>query len=414
MLANFHNRPKVMNKILPLCAVAILGLSACDKLSSVIKNLKPGTEVAQATPTPAATPVPTPAPTPAPVQINEQASVIVLCYHRFEDRPKDSLAIKPEEFEQQMQALKDQGFSVISMKDFLAWRRGETSIPDKSAIITIDDGYVSGYDVAWPILKKYNYPFTMFVYLKYIGMGGKSISWAQLEEMRDAGVDIQSHTVSHQDLRRKAGRTDEAYVEWLRQELAGSKAELEQRLGIRISVLSYPFGAYNEKVREVAAEAGYEACFTVYGQKLTYGHPMDLLGRYAIESTKPQIFQAAMSMQGGGGIPMAPMSTNVSAASLSAQPSEGETISNPLPLVKANLSAMGEVENVEMRISGLGLVPAKYDPATKTVSFQATERLKDKSYTVIISAKVKGRKVESRWGFSFDPTAASAVPVTVR
>ena len=79
----------------------------------------------------------------------------MLCYHRFEDRPKDSLAIKPSDFEAQMQALKDSGITVISMDDFLAWRRGEKGIPDKAAIISIDDGYLSGYKVAWPILKKF-------------------------------------------------------------------------------------------------------------------------------------------------------------------------------------------------------------------------------------------------------------------
>ena len=50
------------------------------------------------------------------------------------------------------------------MEDFLAWRRGEKGIPQKSALISIDDGYLSGYNVAWPILKKFGYPFTMFIY----------------------------------------------------------------------------------------------------------------------------------------------------------------------------------------------------------------------------------------------------------
>jgi hypothetical protein len=70
------------------------------------------------------------------------SQVIVLCYHRFEDKPKDSLAIKPADFEAQMQALKDSGITVISMEDFLAWRRGEKGIPEKAAIISIDDGYL--------------------------------------------------------------------------------------------------------------------------------------------------------------------------------------------------------------------------------------------------------------------------------
>jgi peptidoglycan/xylan/chitin deacetylase (PgdA/CDA1 family) len=78
---------------------------------------------------------------------------MILCYHRFEDRPHDGLAISPAEFRAQMQTLKDNGIAVIPMKDFLTWRTGEKNIPPRSCIITIDDGYVSGYSVAWPILK---------------------------------------------------------------------------------------------------------------------------------------------------------------------------------------------------------------------------------------------------------------------
>ena len=111
----------------------------------------------------------------------------MFCYHRFEDNPRDSLAIAPAEFRDQMKQLKDDGIAVIPMKDFLAWRRGEKSIPSKSAVITIDDGYVSGFSVAWPILKEFGYPFTMFIYTNYVNVGGKSITWAQLEQMRDAG-----------------------------------------------------------------------------------------------------------------------------------------------------------------------------------------------------------------------------------
>ena len=112
-------------------------------------------------------------------------------------------------------------------------------VPARSAIITIDDGYVSGYSEAWPILKKFGYPFTMFVYTNYIGTGGKSISWQQLEEMQKAGVEIGSHTVSHDRLTGKKGkgRTEANYDEWLWNELNGSKELLQSRLGAPVRTL---------------------------------------------------------------------------------------------------------------------------------------------------------------------------------
>src|SRR5690349_2100176 len=147
-------------------------VAGCKKASNSGKTGK-GKEVAAATPAPA--PVSAATPTAA-IPVDRNAKVIVLCYHRFEDKPRDSLAISPAEFKSQMQALKDSGIAVIPMKDFLAWRRSEKSIPLKSCVITVDDGYISGYTVAWPILKEYGYPFTMFIYTNYVGAGGKSMT----------------------------------------------------------------------------------------------------------------------------------------------------------------------------------------------------------------------------------------------
>jgi Polysaccharide deacetylase/Transposase, Mutator family len=204
---------RVFGAVLSVC----LAFGACKKNPRLVTPA--AQEVAKAAPVRSAIPVPEP--------INLKSEVIVLCYHRFEDRPKDSLAIKPADFEAQMQALKDCGVTVISMEDFLAWRRGEKGIPEKAAIISIDDGYLSGYNVAWPILKKLGYPFTMFIYTDYIKggpkSGGQSMSWDQLAEMRDAGVDIEGHTVSHSSLNARRGKTDEEYLAWLKSEIVSSK-----------------------------------------------------------------------------------------------------------------------------------------------------------------------------------------------
>jgi peptidoglycan/xylan/chitin deacetylase (PgdA/CDA1 family) len=222
------------------------------------------------------------------------SSVAVLGYHRFENPPHDSLALSTKDFETQMQRLKDTGITVISMSDFLAWRRGEKEIPSRSAVITIDDGYVSGYSEAWPILKKFGYPFTMFVYTNYIGTGGKSISSQQLVEMRDAGVEIGSHTVSHDRLTAKKCRTEADYEAWLANELQGSKEMLESRIGGKVRTLAYPYGLSNEQVKAAGVKAGYEAQFTVNGIKTLVSAPApESIGRYIVESTQPKIFEMA-------------------------------------------------------------------------------------------------------------------------
>jgi hypothetical protein len=79
-------------------------------------------------------------------------------------------------------------------------------------------------------------------------------------------------------------------------------------------------------------------------------------------------------------------------------------LESPKPTIKANLASMGDVDpkSVEMRISGFGLVPAVYDPKTKLVTYVFTQKLIPKMYTVILTAKVNGKKVETRWDFTVD------------
>ena len=379
-------------------------------------------------PPPAATPVPTPIPTPTKPVIDQNAQVIIFGYHRFEKQVhRPDTEMTPEMFEAQMKELKDKNIPVIGLQDFLAWKRGEKNIPPKAAIITLDDGWKSQYEVGWPILKKYGYPFTLFIYTEGVkGMkygGGAAMSWEMLAEMRDAGVDIQAHSATHQDLRKaydkvqKKRLNPEEYEQWLTGEIIGSRQMLESKLGIQVNSFAVPFGFINDPVREFIKKAGYEAIFTVYGQRLTYGAPNDSLGRYLMEGNKPKVFSEAANFSGstsGGAVPVAEMSTS----ELSAQPADGETVKTALPLIKANLSSMGPIDlgTVQMRVSGLGLVPASFDEKAQTVSYQVTQKLRDKSCTVIIGALSGGKKVEAHWSFNIEdsgaPAPASPPPAT--
>jgi peptidoglycan/xylan/chitin deacetylase (PgdA/CDA1 family) len=302
------DRKRLSKQVIPFLAIAVVGVAVVSLLFVRIHSTQESRPSANAAKQKVSQPqqspsliVPAMTPLPSPVSsakstrasvVNRDAKVSVLCYHRFEDNPSDALAIAPAEFRTQMKQLKDSGIEVISMKDFLAWRRGEKSIPPRSAIITIDDGYVSAYNVAWPILKEFGYPFTMFIYTNYVGVGGKSMTWPMLEEMRDAGVDIESKTVSHHDLRHAPNGQD--YTTWLHNEIYGSKDILEQKLGINIVAFAFPYGTHNDVVRKMALDAGYQALFTVHGEHMGIDAPADQLGRYAVESMHPDVFESAL------------------------------------------------------------------------------------------------------------------------
>ena len=158
----------------------------------------------------------------------------------------------------------------------------------------------------------------------------------------------------------------------------------------------------------MARNAGYEAMFTVYGQPITFTSPMDSLGRYAIEANRPKVFEDAVKMIGASTSAGAPVA-EVGAKDLATQPADGETVRTALPLIKANLSGIGQIDpgSVQMRVSGLGVVPASYDPKTGIVSYQVTQKLREKSCSVFVSAKSAGKKVEAHWTFGIEEVAAA-------
>ena len=408
--------------IVPL--LLALNFSMCKRNETVSQNPQPA---GASSPAPASTTTPVAAASPKitkPV-VDQTAQTIIFCYHLLVDKVRyPGTEITPAVFEAQMKELKDRGITVIPMQDLLAWKRGEKNIPPRCAVISFDDGWKSQYEVAWPIMKKFGYPFTMFIYTEGVRGGslggGGAITWEQLAEMRDNGVDIQAHSATHQDLREghtitlaspggkktRTKLTGPQYEQWVQNEVVGSKELLEQRLGIKVNCFAVPFGNYNEHVKKLARNAGYEAMFTVYGQPITFTSPLDSLGRYAIEANKPKVFADAVKMIGtstGGAAAVA----EVGAKDLATQPADGETVRTALPLIKANLSGIGQIEpgSVQMRVSGLGVVPASYDPKTGTVSYQVTQKLREKSCSVFVSAKSAGKKVEAHWTFGIEEGA---------
>jgi peptidoglycan/xylan/chitin deacetylase (PgdA/CDA1 family) len=406
--------------------VLTLGLSGCKKpATAATNNAAPDqSAAASATPRRANTSAATPAAPPVITKpaIDQNAQVVIFGYHRFVNNVRrPDTEITPQAFEAQMQELKNKGISVIPMQDFLAWRRGEKAIPAKSAILTFDDGWKSQHEVAWAILKKFNYPVTLFIYTEGIRpghfSGGESMSWDQLAEMRDTGIDIQGHTATHSDLRRpydkvaKKKLSPPEYEEWLEKEVAGSKQMIEQKLGVKVNCFAVPYGFYNDHIRDVVMKAGYEALFTVYGQPITMHTPLSSVGRYLMEANKPKTFSdavAAIATTASG-----PAVAEVSSSNLQTQPADGETIKNPLPLIKANIASLGVIDPgtvPEMRVSGLGKVDSSFDPKTSTVAYQVTQRLRDKTVTVIVSAKSGGKKVETHWTFKVDDGTAAPPP----
>ena len=129
---------------------------------------------------------------------NNEPKILVLNYHKV-DFYNDPLSVTPPEFEQQMSYFKTYNFHVVSLDQIYDYLQNGTPLPTKPVVITFDDGYFDNYTYAYPILKKYKYPATIFVITTLVNKEGY-ITWSQAREMAENGISIQSHTVNHRPL----------------------------------------------------------------------------------------------------------------------------------------------------------------------------------------------------------------------
>ncbi|UCD91150.1 MAG: polysaccharide deacetylase family protein [Desulfobacterales bacterium] len=200
------------------------------------------------------------------LQTEGYQTVPVLAYKSFSKDKPGLMSVTETAFEAQMKYLKENGFHVITVRQLLDFFDFKGQIPEKSVVITIDDGWYALYDIAYPILKKYGFSSTLFVYTDFIG-GGKAMSWGQLKELSENGFDIQCKTRTHRNMKRlRENETFKEYVASIEMELAYPKTLIKKRLGKECSYLAYPYGETNNLVIELLKKQGYRAAFTVRGK----------------------------------------------------------------------------------------------------------------------------------------------------
>lgn len=191
-------------------------------------------------------------------------TVSILCYHRFAQSCTSQMCTPADVFERQMQYLKDNNYRVISLADFLQFLNYNQKLPKRSVIITIDDGYRSTYDIAYQVLKQFGYSATIFVYTDFAGVGKSALSWDQIREMKDAGIEIGSHTLSHGDLTKKLeGETNKAYLQRVKRELFESKRIIDEKLQQDTLFMAYPYGRSDPFVQSITRKAGYQMGLSV-------------------------------------------------------------------------------------------------------------------------------------------------------
>jgi peptidoglycan/xylan/chitin deacetylase (PgdA/CDA1 family) len=169
-------------------------------------------------------------------------------------------------FESQLKYLKDNGYEVIPLKELVDYYLGKRQAPQpRSVVITVDDGHISVYRDMFPLVKKYHIPVTLFIYPSAISNASYAMTWGQLREMKETGLfDFQSHTFWHPNFKKDKKRLIPAeYENFVAMQLRKSKEKLEKELNVRVNMLGWPFGIYDDDLIRKAKEAGYVATFTM-------------------------------------------------------------------------------------------------------------------------------------------------------
>lgn len=210
------------------------------------------------------------------------ADIPILNYHKI-DYLYHALSLSPQQFEEQMAYLHDQGFNTITPDQLMDHLNHGKPLPEKPILITFDDGYLDNYTNAYPIMKKYGFTGTIFVVTSFIGVDERFMNWGQVREMKKNGFVFGSHTVSHAALTKV---TREQALE----ELTLSRKDMEKELGTKPRYFAYPTGAYNKQIEELVKQSGYKAAFTIrYGQAGVESNP------YALE--RIPIFRGAQTFR---------------------------------------------------------------------------------------------------------------------
>ncbi len=347
----------------------------------------------------------------------DHVRVSVLGYHDFSStREIQEMVIRPSKFREQMQTIKDLGLNVITLQDFILWKQGKKSIPDKSILITIDDGWLSVYQDAYPVLKEFGYPFTVYLYTNYIDVGGRSMKSTMIKEMMKHGCTIGSHSVSHPRpsvFKKYQKQGEDEFNAFILNEFTKSKDLLEAKFSQEIITYVYPGGYHEPEMLEIADQVGYQHLFTVKPGKVTRATNNKLIPRYVIlgEDQHDYIFERAITFSANA------ISESTHGLVLKkttphpVSPAPGTTTGDRLPSITADLSAVKNLDpsSLIMKVAGFGNVPASFDTATKTFTWKVNRPLRLEHCTTTVLWKTTDTsdyQPRMEWTFIIDKNAA--------
>ncbi|ATW24329.1 polysaccharide deacetylase family protein [Candidatus Formimonas warabiya] len=202
--------------------------------------------------------------------------VVILHYHAVnnDQASEELIRVTPEDFDWQMNHLKKWGYHVVSLQQAVKYLKDGKPLPRKAVAITFDDGYEDNFGEAFPLLRKYAYPATIFMVTGQVGGQNswdkgrvprkKMLNWDQIKWMETNGISFQAHTVHHLNLTKIP-------VKQVQYEISASQDALERHLTNHVNFLAYPYGSINPDVVQIAKKE-FEAAFSSSPGAAVYGN----------------------------------------------------------------------------------------------------------------------------------------------
>jgi len=200
-------------------------------------------------------------------------SAVVLMYHRFGEDRYPSTSIRIDQFEAQLQHLKERNYAVVPLSTIVAAKKSGSDLPEHAVAITIDDAYRSVYDVAYPRLREYGFSFTVFVNSDSVDEGKAGyMSWAQMREMTEHGASFANHGASHISfIENRNGESDDDRLERVRADVEKGWRRLTEELVPLPGAFAYPYGEYDTATADLLLHLGY----------ISFGQQSGAIGPYS-------------------------------------------------------------------------------------------------------------------------------------
>jgi peptidoglycan/xylan/chitin deacetylase (PgdA/CDA1 family) len=186
-------------------------------------------------------------------------ALVILQYHHISEETPAATSISPSRFEAHLEAIAASGYQVLHLTTVTQLLRGGEPLPDKSVLITFDDGYSSIFEFAFPLLQQRGWPFVIFTNTEPVDLGWSGFSsWEQLRQMSTAGAAIANHSVSHPHMvRRLDGENEDSWRQRMSGEILDAERRIKQEIGHSHRVFAYPYGEANAALEALLDELDF-------------------------------------------------------------------------------------------------------------------------------------------------------------